>query len=94
MKLTVFGLVTSVPGPSGLPFDPMAEYSEFTGDDREEEEKTDEERAAGFEMVFRGMFGAMDGMEQFARPTRYPRITVFPIAIYRRVPIAPPPPPS
>jgi hypothetical protein len=88
VKLTVFGLVTSVPAPSGPPFDPMSEYPDSADDDRQEDEESDEERAAGFERVFRGMFGAMEGMEQFARPTRYPRITVFPIAIYRRVPIA------
>jgi hypothetical protein len=89
VKLTVFGLVTSVPAASGPPFDPMSEYPDSDDDDRREEE-SDEERAAGFERVFRGIFGAMDGMEQFARPTRYPRITIFPIAIYRRVPVAMP----
>ena len=89
IKLTVFGLVTSVPSESGPQFDPMSEYPDSDSAPGPEPE-TDAERAADFERVFRTMFGAMDGMEQFATPTRYPRITIFPIAIYRRVPVSMP----
>jgi hypothetical protein len=94
VKLTVFGLVTSVPSESEEGFDPLSEYPEedadgsnLGGEVQDEDAETDEQRAADYERVFRQMFRSMEGFELFSRPTRYPRITVFPIAIYRRVPV-------
>jgi hypothetical protein len=93
VKLTVFGLVTSVPSDSGEGFDPLSEYPEDdaggqeAAEIQEEDAETEEQRAADYERVFRMMFRSMEGFELFSRPTRYPRITVFPIAIYRRVPV-------
>ncbi|MFN8225067.1 MAG: hypothetical protein U0R50_17680 [Gaiellales bacterium] len=84
VKLTVFGLVTSVPNEIGTRFDPMVEYPD--DDDNEENDDT----PADFERVFRGMFGGMEGIGEFATPNRYPRITIFPIAIYRRVAVSDP----
>jgi hypothetical protein len=40
------------------------------------------ERVA-FDKAFRGMFGAMEGLESFVRYSRYPNVTVHPIAVYR-----------
>ena len=60
---------------------PLRKVSETNEEDAESEE----EKAADYERVFRMMFRSMEGFELFSRPTRYPRITVFPIAIYRRV---------
>ena len=57
---------------------------------QEEDAETDEQRAADYEKVFRRMFRSMETFDLFSRPTRYPRITVFPIAIYRRVPVEDP----
>jgi hypothetical protein len=93
VKLTVFGLVTSVPSESGEGFDPLSEYPEDAADGeattefQEEDAETEEQKAADYERVFRMMFRSMEGFELFSRPTRYPRITIFPIAIYRRVPV-------
>jgi hypothetical protein len=99
VKLTVLGLVTSVPAESGHPFDPMGEYppeaeamaeaAEEAGTDigSESDGETDAERVASFERAFRKLFRAFEGMEQFGRATRYPRVTIYPIAIYRRVPV-------
>jgi len=36
-----------------------------------------------FEKAFRGMFGGMDGLENFVKYSRYPNITVHPIAVFR-----------
>jgi hypothetical protein len=36
-----------------------------------------------FEKAFRAMFGAMEGMESFVRYSRYPNVTVHPVAVYR-----------
>ena len=73
VPLTVFGLITSVPQPDESTFDPMKEF-EMT--------VPLAERVA-FEKSFRAVFGAMDGLESFVRYSRYPNVTVHPIAVYR-----------
>ena len=73
VPLTVFGLITSMPPREDNLFDPMTEF--------EDESKLDDKVV--FEKAFRAIFGAMDGIEDFVRYSRYPNITVHPLAIYR-----------
>ena len=73
VDLTVFGLITSIPSADDERFDPMTEFAD--------ESKLDDKVV--FERAFRGIFGAMDDIEAFVRYSRYPNITVHPIAIYR-----------
>jgi hypothetical protein len=77
VPLAVFGLVTSLPATSGPGFDPMREF------------ETDVELPGPvvFEKAFRAMFGAMEGIEAFVRYSRYPNVTVHPIAVYRSFPV-------
>jgi hypothetical protein len=77
VKLTVFGLVTSLPPKEGMSFDPM---QEFIGTSPE-----DEAGSLGLEKGFRSAF---NGMEEFASLTRYqrwPNVVVYPIAVYRQL---------
>jgi len=73
VPLAVFGLITSKPMPGNLPFEPL---KEFQG-------RSDLSDAESFENAFRAVFGGMDGLEAFARYSRYPNVTVHPIAVYR-----------
>jgi hypothetical protein len=73
VTLAVFGLITSLP-PVGDPrFDAMREFKE----------RADLSPEESFEVGFRGLFAGMDGMEAFARYSRYPNVTIHPIAVYR-----------
>lgn len=73
VKLTVFGLITSSPALNASEFDPMSEF---------ETNKPLNDKVA-FEQAFRKLFMAMDDIEAFSRYSRYPNITIHPIAIYR-----------
>lgn len=79
VPLTLMGLVTSRP-PEGEPdFDTLAVYG-----DEEEGEDVEE-----FEKAFREVFDAVANMEEFARYSTYPRLTLYPVAIYRNVGVQP-----
>jgi hypothetical protein len=82
VKLTVFGLVTSVPPEGDDDFDPLAEFAGL--------EEVEGNEALVFEKSFRGVFEGMEGMERFSRFSRYPNVTVYPLAVYRRVPVSEP----
>jgi len=73
VPLAVFGLITSLPPKEPAAFDPMKEFQ----DDPELA------KSAAFEQGFRGVFGGMEGMEAIVRFSRYPNVTVHPIAVYR-----------
>lgn len=73
IPLAIFGLITSIPPKSGEIFDPLLEF----------ENNTEMSKEMAFEKAFRAMFGAMDGMENFVKYSRYPNITVHPIAVFR-----------
>lgn len=96
IKLTLVGLVTSIPAEKGRPFDSLAGFPEVRADlDREVDEDSStvdladgEPDLAGFEKGFRSLFNALDGLDAFSRFARYPNITVYPLAVYRRVPIS------
>ena len=77
VKLSAFGLITSIPASDESAFDPLAEFAE----------RTDLSRQETWEKAFRGVFGAMDGLEAFARYSRYPNVTIHPLAVYRSFPI-------
>ncbi|ADB15369.1 hypothetical protein Psta_0683 [Pirellula staleyi DSM 6068] len=81
VPLTVFGLLTSIPDLSTeTAFDPMAEFQESADESAEQ---------VAFERGFRAIFSAMDNLEAFMRYSRYPNVTVHPIAVYRSfVPVA------
>lgn len=73
IPLAIFGLITSIPPKSGEIFNPLAEF----------EDNSEMSKEMVFEKAFRGMFGAMDGLENFIKYSRYPNITVHPIAVFR-----------
>ena len=74
----VLGLITSLPPKEPSDFDPLEEFPEDVLLSKEEE----------FEKVFRNMFSALDGLEKFMRYSRYPNITIHPIAVYRHFEVA------
>lgn len=73
VPLAVFGLITSLPSETSASFDPMAEF----------ETLAEVPEPVAFEKAFREIFGAMDGLENFVRYSRYPNVTIHPIAVYR-----------
>jgi hypothetical protein len=73
IKLAVFGLITSIPPKEDVIFDPLNEFVDS-------QDKTEE---IVFEEAFRRLFGAMDNIEAFTRYSRYPNVTVHPIAVFR-----------
>jgi hypothetical protein len=79
VKLTMFGLVTSLPSAKDEEFDPMAEFISGTLHDS----TTEEQRQ--FEEGFRGVFRGFRGFENMVRYSRYPNVTVYPIAVYRDI---------
>lgn len=73
-NLTMVGVVTSVPPEDGETFKPLAEF-----------EKADLADYESVESAFRGVFRGFDGMEQMVRTSRFPRILVQPLTVYRGV---------
>lgn len=71
--LSIFGLITSIPPEEGPSFDPLTEFDQM-------EEMSKE---VSMEKALRNMFRALDGMEAFSRFSRFPNITVHPIAVFR-----------
>ena len=78
VKLSVFGLITSIPDKSGTKFDYMSEF-----EDIQSESSNDDQKA--FEKGFRNMFKAFEGFDNMVRYSRYPNITIYPIAVYRDI---------
>lgn len=73
LKLTMIGLVTSVPSKEESTFRP----TELSGNKRSD--------AKGFELGFKNMFGALDDLDSFSEFSNYPNIKVYPIAVYRKI---------
>lgn len=73
-NLTMVGVVTSVPAEGGETFRPLAEF--------EKPELADYET---IESAFRGVFRGFDGLERMVRTSRFPRILVQPLTVYRGV---------
>jgi hypothetical protein len=77
IKLTVFGLITSIPNKEDEYFNPLSEFESL-----EDEEKTSE---ISFEQGMRGLFVGMEGFEKMIRFSRYPNVTIYPYAVYRNI---------
>jgi hypothetical protein len=73
VPLAVFGLITSLPSESGYPFDPMKEFESMKLSEK-----------VSFEKAFRNVFQAMDDLEGWMRYSRYPNVTIHPIAVSRQ----------
>lgn len=73
-RLSIIGIVTAIPSESADAFDPLAE---FARDDLLSEESV--------ESGFRGLFRGFSGLEQMVRTSRFPRVLVQPILVYRSV---------
>lgn len=78
IKISLLGVITSIPKNSSLTFDPLKEF-----DDDELNQEGNEHLSV--ENAFRGVFRGFDGLEAMIRTCRYPRIMVQPIAIYRSI---------
>lgn len=75
-KLTMLGLITSLPPESGLELDTMLPLKEAA------------EGGRVLEAGFRKMFAAFDNLEKLVRFSNYPNVTVYPIAVYRHIRMA------
>ena len=73
IHLSIFGLITSLPPKGEHPFDPLKEFQESSAPDDK----------AQLELGFRQLFGGLDELEDFVRYSRYPNVTVHPIAGFR-----------
>ncbi len=76
IRLTMLGLITSLPTPEGISFNSLDEYDIY-GDKFPD--------TLAFEKAFREIFNAMDKVEEFVKFTRFPNITLYPIAVYRKI---------
>jgi len=73
-KISLIGIVTAIPTETPDSFDPLAEFS---GEGLKDSETV--------ESGFRGLFRGFDGLEQMIRTSRFPRVLVQPIVVYRNV---------
>ena len=73
-ELTLPGVVTSVPSESEDGFNPL---TEFDRDDLRDFESV--------EHGFRGLFRGFDGLEALVRTSRFPRVMLQPLTVYREV---------
>lgn len=73
-NLTMVGIITSVPIEEGETFKPLAEF-----------DRSDLVDYESVENAFRGLFRGFDGIEQMVRTSRFPRILVQPLTVYRSV---------
>ena len=73
VKLTVVGLITSIPGPDGSEFQHLDDREDVDDGEEESRDGEDEEK---FELGFRRVFQSFDGYYKFLRYSRYPNITV------------------
>jgi hypothetical protein len=78
VKLSMFGLISSLPSQRGPTFDPLAEFEEETNDLQGGEHLQ-------IERAFRRAFSGLHGLEEFGRFDRFPNVTVQPIAVFRRI---------
>lgn len=77
LKLTVIGLITSIPPRVNSLFNPMDEFNYESGN------KT--EQAREWEKAFRGLFVGFEEVEKFMKFVNYPSVVIYPLAIYRTI---------
>lgn len=89
IKLSVFGLITSMPPEEENGFNIFNQVSnEVDMDDKAECVEEGEEDGSNkdkFEKAFRSMFPALEGIESFSTFHKYPRIILHPIAVFRDI---------
>jgi hypothetical protein len=78
VKLTIFGLITSLPSSNGLSFNALDEYTNLTDDMSQK---------IVLEKAFREIFTGMEEVEKYVKFARYPNVTLYPIAVYRDIKI-------
>lgn len=78
IKLSIFGLITSLPSNEEKMIDPLSQYEYYM-----KKKKLDSD--INFEKSFRKVFVAMEEFEKFVRFSRYPNITIYPIAVFRDI---------
>ena len=76
VKLTILGLMSSCPGPSEDLYDPVQQL---------EEAESATSDLQGFELGFRRVFRSFDEYYKFISYSRYPNVTLQPIAVYRDI---------
>lgn len=77
IKLTMLGILTSCPQEEDIRIHPDDEFKYI-----DEEDLND---AQNFEKVFRNMFSTFEGLDKFFFIPTYPKIGVYPLAIYREI---------
>ncbi len=77
MKLTILGILTSCPQRDDIRVHPDDEFNFI------EEEDLNESQS--FEKVFRNMFSTFEGLDKFFFIPTYPKIGIYPLAIYREI---------
>jgi len=70
--LTIIGLITSIPNKDGTEFRPIVQ-------DAQEGNNPDISQA------FQNLFLSMQGIENLIRFSRYPNITIYPLAVYHSI---------
>jgi hypothetical protein len=77
LKLTVIGLITSLPPRENNIFNPMDEFNY--------EVEPQMEQARAWEKAFRGLFAGFQEIEKFMRFVSYPSVVIYPLAVYRTI---------
>lgn len=72
-KMTLLGMVTSVPAPGGHPFNPMTQFQRLAEQNQE----------VKLELGFRQFYNALETLEGLIGFARYPNAIVHTLAIYR-----------
>lgn len=78
VKLTILGLITSVPYKDEHPFDPSEEYQGHVAEDNKND-------IIGFESALRNLFRGFETLEKFGKFDRYPHVTIYPLALFRDI---------
>jgi hypothetical protein len=85
LPLTAVGLVTSRPPAEKPGFSAMEAFQESAETGTTEVGDEDEANQAAFDAAFRALFPLMENLERFTRFSRYPAVTMAPLAVYRRL---------
>ncbi|NOG63733.1 MAG: hypothetical protein HND46_09950 [Chloroflexi bacterium] len=76
VKLSVIGLITSIPDVEGHPFFPLQ------NDNRDASNPND---LLSIETAFDEVFNVLVNIEQIGRFSSYPNVTIYPLALYRTI---------
>lgn len=77
LQISVLGIVTSMPSIGEHPLERIRIAQKLQSQKSEEE---------AFEEGFRGAFEGIEELERFVRYSRYPNVTLYPLAVYRTLP--------